>query len=272
MTKVHDDAAPTNHRERSSCACARTSSIRYAPPRATKRAPSLPFRAHTPFSAGMAAHMAVGVAAMPLHALKYTHRRLALPPVCASRLWPSGGAVARPCARCAASRGLWMRFATILTQVAGSVDATRSCAVMVRARRRAGGAVPAGAWAARGRAETASEGRTAPWLAFLALSRVVRFGRWELVSQKWIASGVCQSKALAKPFGSIIYPSNAGLCVFLPNYSGLSTTYRSRSTRTTYQRGPLPRRMRPQSCARPEINRQKHCPRCPTPGARAPRV
>lgn len=198
MTKVHDDAAPTNHRECSSCACARTSSIRYAPPRATKRAPSLPFRAHTPFSAGMAAHMAVGVAAMPLHALKYTHRRLALPPVCASRLWPSGGAVARPCARCAASRGLCRRFATILTQVAGSVDATRSCAVMVRARRRAGGAVPAGAWAARSRAETASEGRTAPWLAFLALSRVVRFGRWELVSQKWIASGVCQSKALAK--------------------------------------------------------------------------
>ena len=71
-----------------------------AAPRHKPRAFLALLGAHS-ISAGMAAHIPAGAAAMPLHALPYAHRRLALPPVCASRLWPSGGGVARPRTRCA---------------------------------------------------------------------------------------------------------------------------------------------------------------------------
>ena len=111
-----------------------------AAPRHKPRAFLALLGAHS-ISAGMAAHIAAGAAAMPLHALPYAHRRLALPPVCASRLWPSGGAVARPCARCAASRGPSRYFQRTLAQVAGSVDVTRA--------RRRDGARAAARWRRR---------------------------------------------------------------------------------------------------------------------------
>ena len=111
----------------------------------------------------MAAHIAVGEAAEPPLALPCAHRQLASPPAYASRLWMSGIVVVRPCARCATSRGTCTYFRHLLTLVAGSVDATRACTVMVRARRRAGGAVIAGPRASCGLPAVASLVHEPPW-------------------------------------------------------------------------------------------------------------